>query len=102
MPDSKEGCRAILYRRQQNILKTLGQNIKLARQRRGLTPQLFCERTGINRFLLRQVENGDGEVCIAHYLLILDALNLANDLGKVAIEAEMNPSPASLLQSQGN
>lgn len=84
MDEQTEKRRAIIFPRQQKILKTLGENIKLARKRRELTQQLISERTGISRVTLRKIENGDAGVSIGHYLTVLAALNLAEDLANVA------------------
>lgn len=78
--------KAIVFPRQQKILETLGENIKLARKRRGLTQRLISERTGISRVTLHKIEQGDAGVSIGHYLSVLAALNLANDLAQVAAD----------------
>ena len=88
MNEQTEKRRAIIFPRQQKILKTLGENIKLARKRRELTQQLISERTGISRVTLRKIESGDAGVSIGHYLTVLAALNLAEDLAKVAQDDE--------------
>lgn len=84
MNEQTEKRRAVLFPRQQQVLRTLGENIKLARKRRELTQQLISERTGISRVTLRKIEMGDAGVSIGHYLTVLAALNLAEDLAKVA------------------
>lgn len=88
MNEQTDKRRAIIFPRQQKILKTLGENIKLARKRRELTQQLISERTGISRVTLRKIESGDAGVSIGHYLTVLAALNLAEDLAKVAQDDE--------------
>lgn len=88
MNEQTEKRHAVIFPRQQKILKTLGENIKLARKRRELTQQLISERTGISRVTLRKIENGDAGVSIGHYLTVLAALNLAEDLAKVAQDDE--------------
>lgn len=84
MNEQTDKRRAVIFPRQQKILKTLGENIKLARKRRELTQQLISERTGISRVTLRKIESGDAGVSIGHYLTVLAALNLAEDLANVA------------------
>lgn len=88
MDEKTDKRRAVIFPRQQKILKTLGENIKLARKRRELTQQLISERTGISRVTLRKIESGDAGVSIGHYLTVLAALNLAEDLANVAQDDE--------------
>jgi transcriptional regulator with XRE-family HTH domain len=88
MNEQTDKRRAVIFPRQQKILKTLGENIKLARKRRELTQQLISERTGISRVTLRKIESGDAGVSIGHYLTVLAALNLAEDLASVAQDDE--------------
>ena len=40
--------RAVLFPKQKDSLRVLGENIKLARKRRKLTQKLISERTGVN------------------------------------------------------
>lgn len=79
---------AILFPKQQKVLRILGENIKLARKRRQLTQKLISERTGISPVTLRKIEAGDAGVSIGHYLSVLAALNLAEDLATVARDDE--------------
>ena len=79
---------AIIFPRQRNILKNLGENIKLARKRRMLTQKQISERTGLSRVTIRKTENGDAGVSIGHYLVVLSALHLADDLAMVARDDE--------------
>ena len=69
------------------ILKTMGEQIKLARLRRDLTAELVAERAGISRSTLWKVENGDPAVAMGIYAAVLHALNnLDQDLLLVAKE----------------
>ncbi len=88
MSESEKKRKAILFPKQQTILHTLGENIKLARKRRKLTQLQLNERTGISRVTLRKIERGDAGVSIGHYLAVLAVLNLADDLAKVAEDDE--------------
>jgi len=88
MEDSTERRKAILFPKQQAILHTLGENIKLARKRRQFTQKLISERTGISPITLRKIEKGGVGVSIAYYLNVLTVLNLAEDLTKVAQDDE--------------
>lgn len=86
---SKENRSAVLFPKQKQVLGRLGENIKLARKRRQFTQKLISERTGISPVTLRKIEKGDSSVSIGHYLNVLAALNLADDLGNVAANDEL-------------
>ena len=74
----------------ENILKTLGEQIKLARLRRNLTAELVAERAGISRSSLWQVESGNPAVAMGIYAAVLHALNnMDKDLLLVAKDDEM-------------
>jgi transcriptional regulator with XRE-family HTH domain len=64
----------------EDILETVGENIKLARLRRRITATMLAERAGITRVTLRKVENGDGSVTMATYANVLFCLGLEKDL----------------------
>jgi transcriptional regulator with XRE-family HTH domain len=64
----------------EEILKTLGENIKLARLRRKITSTMLAERAGMNRVTLRKVENGDGGATLGAYASVLFCLGLEKDL----------------------
>lgn len=57
------------------ILKTMGEQIKLARLRRNLSVNLVAERAGISRASLWNVEKGSPSVAIGIYAAVLHALN---------------------------
>lgn len=59
----------------EEILKTMGEQIKLARLRRNLTVELVAERAGISRASLWNVEKGSPSVSIGIYTAVLHALN---------------------------
>lgn len=69
----------------EEILKTMGEQIKLARLRRRLSAELVAERAGISRTSLWKVEKGDPAVAMGIYAAVLHALNnLDKDLLLVA------------------
>ena len=68
----------------QDILSELGENIKLARKRRGLSAELVAERARISRTTLWAVEKGSPSVAIGIYVSVLNALKLEKDLLLVA------------------
>ena len=59
----------------EDILKTMGEQIKLARLRRNLSVELVAERAGISRASLWNVEKGSPSVAIGIYAAVLHALN---------------------------
>ena len=74
----------------ENILKTMGEQIKLARLRRDLSAELVAERAGISRASLWKVESGNPAVAIGIYAAVLHALgNMDRDLALVAKYDEM-------------
>lgn len=74
----------------ENILKTMGEQIKLARLRRDLSAELVAERAGISRASLWKVESGNPAVAIGIYAAVLHALgNMDRNLALVAKDDEM-------------
>ncbi len=73
----------------EKILKTMGEQIKLARLRRSLSAELVAERAGISRSSLWKVENGSPAVAMGNYAAVLHALNnMDKDLLLVAKDDE--------------
>ena len=73
----------------EKVLKTMGEQIKLARLRRGLSATLVAQRAGISRASLWKVENGNPAVAMGIYAAVLHALNyMDRDLLKVANDDE--------------
>ena len=74
----------------QEILKTMGEQIKLARLRRKISATLAAERAGISRATLYNIEKGSASVTIGAYAAVLHALNnLDRDLLLVARDDEL-------------
>ena len=74
----------------EEILKTMGEQIKLARLRRNLSAELVAERAGISRASLWKVESGNPAVAIGIYAAVLHALgNMDKDLTLVAKDDEL-------------
>ncbi|WP_243426080.1 helix-turn-helix domain-containing protein [Mordavella massiliensis] len=74
----------------EEILKTMGEQIKLARLRRSLSAELVAERAGISRASLWKVEKGDPSVAMGIYASVLHALNnLDQDLLLIAKDDEL-------------
>lgn len=74
----------------EEILQTMGEQIKLARLRRNLTVELVSERAGISRASLWKVEKGDPSVAMGIYAAVLHALNnMDKDLLLIAKDDEL-------------
>ena len=56
------------------LLRELGESIRLARLRRGFSMQLVAERAGMSRTTLRAVENGEPGVTLGSYANVLHSL----------------------------
>jgi len=67
-------------------LTIMGEQIMLARKRRHLSMQDIAERATITRLTVSKVEKGDPSVSIGIYARILHALNLGNDIVKIAAD----------------
>ena len=95
---------AVIFPKNRSILLTLGENIQLARKRRGLTQTLISERTGLSRLTIRNIEKGGSGVSIGHYLVVLSVLGLADDLLNVAKDDELGRKlqDISLLSNKEN
>jgi len=85
----------------ENILKTLGENIRLARLRREITTTMLAERAGMTRITLRKIENGNSGVTLGAYASVLFCLGLEKDLlliaeqdplGRKLQDAELTPN----------
>ena len=80
----------LVYPRTEQRLHTLGEQIKLARLRRGFTASLIAERAGITRSTLLRIEKGSPSVSIGAYAAVLSSIGgLDKDLLLVAAEDEV-------------
>ena len=66
------------------LLAILGENIKMARLRRGLSLRAVAERAGISLNTVVAVENGGAGVSIGALANVLHCLNLAEDISLIA------------------
>lgn len=73
----------------ERILKTFGEQIKLARLRRKLSSEQVAERAGISRSTLVKLEKGHVGVSIGHVLNVLSVLGLEKDFLQLAKDDEL-------------
>ena len=80
--------RQILFPKHKEILKQMGENIKLARKRRKLTQGQVAERADIVRSTLYLIETGNPSVTMGAYFNVLRVLGLQDDVLKLAADDE--------------
>lgn len=68
------------------MLAGLGERLRLARLRRGLTTSTVAARCGISRPTLAKVERGDAAVTAGTYLRVMSVYGLADDVGAMAVD----------------
>ena len=64
-------------------LKRLGENIKLARRRRGITSALMAKRSDMSLMTLREIERGSPKVAMGNYMSVLFCLGMQDDMAEV-------------------
>ena len=78
----------ILFPKHKEVLKQMGENIKLARKRRKLTTTQVAERANIVRSTLYSVETGNPSVALGAYFNVMRVLGLQDDFLKIASDDE--------------
>ena len=73
-----------IFPSEQKILAGLGERIRLARLRRGISAEVLAERSSISRTTLHRAEQGSPAVAIGTYLRIMAALQLQEDFNLLA------------------
>lgn len=79
----------VLLPKIQNLLDTVGEQIKLARLRRKLSSQMVSERAGISRNTYIAIEKGQPGVGIGQYINVLKVLGLEKDFLLLAKDDEL-------------
>ena len=64
----------------------LGQRLRLARERRGLTETAMAERIGCSRMTLYRLERGELSVSLSILFRVLEVLSLADDIDRLAAD----------------
>ncbi len=70
-------------------MAALGQRLRAARLRRGISTILFAERMNVSRDTLNRLEKGDHTIAIGTYLRALRVLGLDKDLDLLAQDDEL-------------
>ena len=73
----------------QRRMTAIGENLRLARLRRGLTAAQVAERADISRKTLTEVEKGSSAVSFGVYCNVLFVLGLDKDLDNVGADDEL-------------
>lgn len=71
------------------VLEEIGENIRLARLRRGFSMALVVERAGMSLPTLRAVEGGEPGVTLGSYANALHGLGLHDDLALIVHDDEL-------------
>lgn len=71
------------------LLRELGENIRLARLRRGFSMELVAQRAGMSRPTLGAVERGEPGATLGAYANVLHSLGLHEDLALLARDDEL-------------
>ena len=80
---------ALVQRSAQRALSALGENVRLARRRRGLSQTLLAERAGMSRPTLRSIERGAATVTLGALANVLHSLGLDDDLEAIAADDDV-------------
>jgi len=67
----------------------LGERLRLARERRGMTETAMAERIGCSRMTLYRLERGELSVSLSILLRVLDVLSLADDVDAIAADDQL-------------
>lgn len=70
-------------------LAGLGLRLRLARERRKLSTEVFAERLGASRETLRRMEKGDATIAMGTFLRALRILGLDRDIDRLAADDEL-------------
>lgn len=68
---------------------SLGQRLRNARLRRGISTILFASRVGVSRDTLNRLEKGDPNIALGTYVRALRVLGLDKDLDALARDDEL-------------
>lgn len=70
-------------------MSALGERLRLARKRRGITGVLMAERVGVSRDTLNRLEKGDPTIALGTYVRALRVLGLDKELDQLGRDDEL-------------
>lgn len=73
----------------QRQIKALGERLLAARLRRRLSRDVVAARVGVSRLTLAKLEKGNPSTSLATLLRLLQVLNLADDIDRLAADDEL-------------
>lgn len=74
----------VIFPAADRALRTLGENLRLARRRRKITAQMMAERANLSLMTLRAIERGSPKVSMSHYMSVILCLGFQEDMARVA------------------
>ena len=74
----------IVYPKAATALKTMGENLRLARKRRKITANMMSERANLSLMTLRSIERGSPHVSMCNYMAVIACLGFQADIAAVA------------------
>lgn len=74
----------VIYPKAAQALKTMGENLRLARKRRKITAKMMAERANLSLMTLRALERGAPQVSMANYMAVVACLGFQADIAAVA------------------
>lgn len=74
----------VLYPKAVKVLRTLGENLRLARRRRAITAYMMAERANLSLMTLRSIERGSPHVTMCNYMAVIACLGFQDDIAAVA------------------
>lgn len=75
-----------LFPKATTALRTLGENLRLARRRRKITAAMMAERANLSVVTLRSIERGSPTVAMSNYMAVIFCLGFQDDVAKVAAD----------------
>ena len=74
----------VIYPKAAAALRTMGENLRLARKRRKITARMMAERANLSLMTLRSLERGEPQVSMCNYMAVIACLGFQDDIAKVA------------------
>jgi len=81
--------RPTTFPRERQQSRALGERLRLARRRRGISLGEMAARVGVSAVTQRHLEQGDPSVSLAALIRTLAVLQLSGDLDRIAAEDEL-------------